>query len=258
MPLNLVFAFLLSTAIGLSLGLLGGGGSILAVPVLVYVAGVAPHQAVPMSLAIVGTTSLLAGGLHHRSGRVSLRAALIFGAAGMLGAYFGAKGTHLVEGHVLLLLFALLMLVVGGWMLAPFAQRLVASHHDTQSHRPHLVLTLLAGLGVGALTGFLGVGGGFLAVPALVLFSRLPISHAVGTSLYVIALNSLAGFIGHLGGTQLALGQTVAFTAAALLGTVVGHRIATRTHPQRLRRAFAVFVLCVGAAIAAQALLSRG
>lgn len=257
MPLHLVLAFVLSSAIGLSLGLLGGGGSILAVPVLVYVARIPPHEAVPMSLAVVGSTSLWAGALHHVSGRVNLRAAALFGAAGMAGAYVGAQGTHLVAGNVLLLLFALLMLVVGGWMLAPFAQRVVGSHQDAGSHRPHLALTLLAGLGVGALTGFLGVGGGFLVVPALVLFSRLPIHQAVGTSLFVIALNSLAGFVGHLGDTRLAVGPTVAFAGAALAGALVGHRIASRTHPQRLRRAFAIFVVCVGAAIALQTLLAR-
>ncbi|EPX57054.1 hypothetical protein D187_006808 [Cystobacter fuscus DSM 2262] len=258
MPFHLILAIALSSVIGLSLGLLGGGGSILAVPVLVYVAGVTPHAAVPMSLAIVGTTSLVAGLLHQGSGRVSLKAALLFGAAGMGGAWFGAKLTHLISGRVLLLLFALLMLVVGSWMLAPFTQRLVAGSEQSEGRKPHLVLTLVAGLGVGGLTGFLGVGGGFLVVPALVLFCRLPIEHAVGTSLYVIALNSAAGFIGHPGGSRLSLGLTIAFTAAALVGAVVGHRIATRMHPQRLRSAFAWFVILVGAGMVARTLLSRG
>jgi uncharacterized protein len=253
-PLNLVFAILLCCVVGLSLGLLGGGGSILALPVLVYVAQLSPHMAIPMSLAIVGSTSLTAAFLHHGSGRVSLRAALLFGGAGMVGAWLGAQFTHLVAARLLLLLFALLMLVVGAWMLAPIASRLVARAEASPRQRPRVVLTLLAGLAVGGLTGFLGVGGGFLVVPALVLFARLPLGYAVGSSLYVIALNSAAGFVGHLGAARPSLGLTAAFTLSAIAGAVVGHRISTRTHPQDLRRAFAWFVTFVGAAIALQAL----
>lgn len=252
MTLALIAALALSTLIGLSLGLLGGGGSILALPVLVYVAGIAPHEAVPMSLAIVGATSLVAGVLHHGSGRVSLQAAALFGAFGMGGAYFGSKLTHLVGGSTLLLLFAVLMLVVGGWMLAPFAQRLVAKAEEGRARRPRLLLTAAAGVAVGAMTGFLGVGGGFLVVPALVFFARLGIKDAVGTSLYVIAANSLAGVVGHLGDTQLRFGLTAAFIAAAVVGAVMGHALAKRTQPQRLRQRFGGFVVAVGAVVAVQ------
>jgi hypothetical protein len=236
---HLVLALVLSTLIGVSLGLLGGGGSILAVPVLVYVARVEVHSAIGMSLAIVGTTALVGGLVHARAGRVDLRAAALFGGSGMLGAPLGAQATHAVAPRVLLLLFAALMLAVGGLML-----------RGTAGARPgtprHPVAVPAAGFGVGLLTGFLGVGGGFLIVPALTLLARLPIHAAIGTSLLVIAANSAAGVLGHLRQGEMPLGLTAAFTASAALGALAGVRLASSLDPARLRRAFAVFVVLVG------------
>ena len=237
---HLVVALALSTLIGVSLGLLGGGGSILAVPVLVYVARVEVHSAIGMSLAIVGTTALVGGLVHARAGRVDLRAAALFGGAGMLGAPLGAQATHAVAPRVLLLLFAALMLAVGGLMLRGKA----GARPGTP--RPHPVAVPTAGFGVGLLTGFLGVGGGFLIVPALTLLARLPIHAAVGTSLLVIAANSAAGVLGHLRQGEMPLGLTAAFTASAALGALAGVRLASSLDPARLRRAFAVFVVLVG------------
>src|SRR5690242_2100675 len=255
MGLQVALAMLLSGGIGISLGLLGGGGSILAMPVLVYVAGVAPRQAVGMSLAIVGATSLLGGLLHRRNGRVDLRVAATFGATGIAGALLGARLTHLVPESMLLLLFAALMLIIGTWMLLDARRKAgkQAARPDAAPPRSRLHLTLLAGLVVGALTGFLGVGGGFLIVPALLLFTRLNMRQAVGTSLIVIALNSVSGFIGHLGDGGIDLVETVAFTAAAAGGAFLGHRIASRSAPEQLRRGFASFVILVGCFIAARA-----
>jgi len=237
---HLVLALFLSTLIGVSLGLLGGGGSILAVPVLVYVARVDVHSAIGMSLAIVGTTALVGGLVHARAGRVDLRAAALFGGAGMLGAPLGAQATHAVAPRVLLLLFAALMLAVGGLMLRGKA----GARPGTP--RPHPVGVPAAGFGVGLLTGFLGVGGGFLIVPALTLLARLPIHTAIGTSLLVIAANSAAGVLGHLRQGEMPLGLTAAFTASAALGALAGVRLASSLDPARLRRAFAVFVVLVG------------
>jgi hypothetical protein len=237
---HVLLALALGTLIGLSLGLLGGGGSILAVPVLVYVARVDVHAAIGMSLAVVGTTALVGGLVHVRAGRVDLRAAALFGGFGMLGAPLGALATQAVAPRVLLLLFAALMLAVGGLMLRG---------RDGGGHgarRPHRVAVPSAGLGVGLLTGFLGVGGGFLVVPALTLLAGLPIHAAVGTSLLVIAANSAAGILGHLGQGEMPLGLTAAFTAAAALGALAGVRLASGLDPARLRRAFAVFVILVG------------
>jgi uncharacterized membrane protein YfcA len=244
MPPHVLAAVLLSVLIGVSLGLLGGGGSILAVPLLVYVARIDVHVAIGMSLAVVGATSLGGALVHARAGRVDLPAALLFGVAGMVGAPIGARASHLVSPRVLLLLFATLMIVVGGMMLQ--GRRGPLSNAPRHRHRLALVG---AGFGTGLLTGFLGVGGGFLIVPALTLLGALPIHVAVGTSLPVIALNCAAGLVGHIrqGGMPLAL--TAAFIAASIIGALIGVRLAASFEPVRLRRAFAVFVIVVGLAL---------
>jgi len=258
--LHLVIALALSAGIGVSLGLLGGGGSILAMPVLVYVAGIAPASAVGMSLAIVGTTSLLTALLHRRSGNVDLRVAASFSATGIVGALLGARLTHLVSDQALLLSFAGLMLVVGGWMLLGVGDRVAkgSTAADPTDARQAWWITVLVGGLIGALTGFLGVGGGFLIVPALVLLTGMPMKRAVGTSLLVIAVNSAAGLVGHLGEDAIDLGQTAAFTVMALLGAVVGHRLASRWSATRLRRSFAGLVMVVGGVVAAQTLAAIG
>jgi uncharacterized membrane protein YfcA len=256
---HMAMAVTLSGAIGLSLGLLGGGGSILAMPVLVFVAGIAPQTAVGMSLAIVAATSLLAAVLHGRSGHVDLRVAASFGAAGMVGAFLGAQLTPLVSERTLLLSFAGLMLAVGTWMLLGAGNRVAPRDPASGADgRPRPGLTLLAGVAVGGLTGFLGVGGGFLTVPALVLLTRLPMKRAVGTSLVVIALSSASGFVSHLGDGHIDVLQTAVFTAAALAGAIAGHRMASRLCPDRLRRSFAVFVILVGCVVAARTLMAFG
>ena len=237
---HLLLALVLSTLIGVSLGLLGGGGSILAVPVLVYVAGVDVHAAIGMSLAVVGATALVGALVHARGGRVDARAAVLFGGVGMLGAPLGARATHAVAPRVLMLLFAVLMLAVGASMI----RRGGATRPEAPRPRP--VAIPAAGFGVGLLTGFLGVGGGFLVVPALTLLVGLPIHRAIGTSLLVIAANSAAGVAGHLARGEVPLGSTAAFTAAATLGALVGVRLASGLDPTRLRRSFAVFVVLVG------------
>jgi len=249
MDLHTVVALILSGAIGISLGLLGGGGSILAVPVLVYMAGIEAKESVAMSLAIVGSTSLFGSLLHGRKGKLDLKVAAIFGGAGITGAYAGAKLTHLVANRTLLLLFAALMLVVAVAML------LRKDKHDASAARTQkrkLALTLLVGLGVGFLTGFLGVGGGFLVVPVLVLFAGLPMRLAVGTSLLVIAINSAAGFVGHLGEGELCLSKTIAFTVAAVAGTFVGEHFTRRVPDERLRRMFACFVILAAVFLVAE------
>ena len=239
--MSVAAALALSTLIGLSLGLLGGGGSTLAVPVLVYVAGVEPHQAAAMSLAIVGVTSLIGGLAHARAGRVEVRAALVFGGAGLLGSPAGALLAPRVDGRLLLALFGLLMAVVGSLMLG---QR-QSPHEGRGPVRAFAVLG--AGLGVGVLTGFLGVGGGFLIVPALVLFGHLPMHRAVGTSLLVIAANCASGLATHLAHTRLPVALTVAFTVLAVAGSLLGERLAPRVSAERLRRAFGAFIVALGA-----------
>jgi len=179
---------------------------------------------------VVGATALVGGVVHARAGRVDLRAAALFGGSGMLGAPLGAQATHAVAPRVLMLLFALLMLLVGTLMLrGRGVARPLAS-------RPHPFAVPAAGFGVGLLTGFLGVGGGFLIVPALTLLGGLAIHRAIGTSLLVIAANAAAGVLGHLRQGELPLGLAAAFTAAAALGALIPAVVAARTRPVEVLR----------------------
>jgi uncharacterized membrane protein YfcA len=240
-------ALILAFGIGLSLGLLGSGGSIVTLPVLVYVAGVPVPAAVAMSLAIVGGTSAAGAWWKQRQGLVHWRAAALFSVTGIVGALAGAQLTPLVSPAVLMLIFAALMIAIAARMLVFRGDEAVEPLPDC---RP--VRCGLAGFAVGVLTGFLGVGGGFLIVPAMILFARLPMATAVGTSLVVIAVNSLAGLAGHLrhGGFDAIL--ALSFLAAALLGMAggmaFGHRVSTIT----LRRAFGWFVLVVAGLVLAR------
>lgn len=244
MTIAMVLALALAALIGLSLGALGSGGSIITVPLLVYVAGIPAQTAVGMSLAIVGATSLIGAWLHLRLRHFHLRAALLFGVAGGAGAYFGSGLTHRVAPHVLMLLFSALMFVVGVYMLR-------APRPNPSGTRCRPVRCLVAGAGVGVLTGFLGVGGGFLIVPALVLMAGLEAKQAVGTSLAIISLNSFSGLAGHAGHGALDPALTLAFLAFALLGLGAGIAVSNRISDRALKRVFAWVVLAVAAAVAA-------
>ena len=237
-----IIGLVLSAVIGLSLGLIGGGGSILTVPILVYLLGVAPHEAVGMSLAVVGATSILGSYLHWRRDNLELSTGLLFGVAGIVGALLGSPLTKSVSTESLLLIFGLLMFVVAVSMLWRRNHPI-----DDAPHKPHPVQGVLAGLGVGVLTGFLGVGGGFLIVPALVFFGGLTMKKAIGTSLFVIFLNCVAGFLGHLSQNVFdwqITGMVMALAVGgAIIGTILSHRIAAH----RLQSMFAVLVLGVAA-----------
>ncbi len=217
----------------------------MAVPLLVYVAQIDVRTAIGMSLAVVGATSLAGTLINARAGRVDFRRGLLFGAAGMVAAPLGAQLTHLVPPRILLVLFASLMIVVGALMLRG---RRLGSGADL---RPRKRLALGAGLGVGFLTGFLGVGGGFLIVPALNLLGGLPIRTAIGTSLLVVSMNAGAGVLGHLRHGGIPADLTGAFLVAAVMGTVLGIRVSSSLTPIHLRRAFALFVVLVGLSLLA-------
>jgi len=236
----LALGILLAAMIGLALGLLGGGGSILTVPVLVYVLGVDAKAAIAMSLVIVGATSMVGAALHGRLGNVRLGVTAVFGPIAMLGAYAGAKLAALLSGEVQLALLALVMLVAAGSMLRSAR----ADIGTAASSRP--VLLAIAAIGVGILTGLVGIGGGFLIVPSLVLFARLPMREAVGTSLLVIAMNSAAGLAGYLGAVPLDWTFLLRFTAAAAFGAMVGTALGARVPQATLKRGFAVFLFAVG------------
>jgi len=243
----MITALLLGAGIGVALGVLGGGGSIITLPVLVYAAGVPAVEAVGMSLAVVGTTSLVGGALNLRKGLVHTKAAALFSTTGVVGALAGAQLTHLVPSAVLLLTFAALMVAIATLMLLRSGRP--KPKPGTVCKWPRCAAT---GLGVGVLTGFLGVGGGFLIVPAMVIFGRLATKTAIGTSLVVIAVNSFAGLFAHLQKTDFDWAIAAMFTAVALVGMFVGLRFANRVSGERLNRWFAWFVLAVAAFVITQ------
>lgn len=233
---QLLLELALGFGIGLSLGLLGGGGSILTVPALVYLVGQTPHGAVETSLAIVGANSALGASFHGAQGTLNWRVAVFFGGAGMVTAYLAANLSHRFAPAALLVTFAVLMLVIAAVMLTPRANA-----GDAPRPTPAWV-SVASGAGVGVLTGLLGVGGGFLIVPALVMLVGLPMPQAVGTSLVIITMNSAAGLLGHLG-NPLDWNLMLVFTAAGLAGAFTGARLAGRLPAARLRQAFAALVV---------------
>ena len=234
-------ALLGAALIGLSLGLTGAGGSIITLPVLVYLAGLPPKEAVGLSLFVVGAAALVGALQRLRSGEIHLKAGLMFALSGMAGAAGGAQFTPLVSGKVLMIVFALLMLVVAINML------LNAKVEPTKESECRPVRCLLAGLGVGLLTGFIGVGGGFLLMPALVKFAKLPLRVATGTSLAVISFNSAAGFVSHFGEAPPRWTLAFAFAGIAAAGVLLGSYFAKRLPVARLRQGFAFMVIITGA-----------
>ncbi len=228
-------------------GLLGSGGSIITLPVLVYAAKVPASQAVAMSLAVVGGTTLVASILNARSGHIHLKAALLFSVTGVLGALGGSQLTPLVREPILLLIFAGLMLVVGLLMFRPRADRDIDAGAEC-----HWMSCTAAGFFVGFLTGFLGVGGGFLIVPALLFLARLPLKRAIATSLVVITVTSGAGLIGHLRLTHFDWRIAGIFLALAIVGMLAGRKFASHVETERLRHWFAWFVLVVAIFVIAE------
>lgn len=236
---QLLLAPLLGSLIGMALGMLGGGGSILTVPMLVYLLRLDAHIAVATSLVIVGVNALAGAGMHWRERHVRLKQALLFGAYGIPAAFVGARLSRFLSGPALLVLFAVLMLVVAALMLRGSAKP------ARQGGAASWWRVVLGGLGVGFLTGFLGVGGGFLIVPALVLLLGMEMPDAVGSSLVVIALNSAAGLLGHLSDGALPWTLIGIFVVAGLIGLRVGSWTTRWIAPGRLRQSFAIFVVAL-------------
>ena len=263
--------------IGLSVGALGGGGSILTVPALVYLLGQDTHAATTGSLLIVGIAALTGMAAHRRAGHVRVVQGLVFGVIGITGSYAGSRLSAHVEPAALLAAFSLLMLVVAAVMFARGRQSQAGLKAPSEGRglagaqiRPAPITTfrpsfvcdcpralkvLVTASGVGLLTGFFGVGGGFAAVPALVLVLGFTIPVAVGTSLLVIAINSASALVFRLGhGFEPDWKLLGAFTLAAMVGSLAGARLATRVRPERLTAAFAVLLVAVALYTAARSL----
>ena len=247
--------------IGVSLGALGGGGSILAVPVLVFVAGQSATEATTTSLLVVGAASIVGAAGHWRHGRVRLGPGLLFGVLGIAGSLFGSALNRRLDDDVLLLAFAGLI-VVAAWRIVagcPSCTRVgersalraepatggsgVAVRARTVTATRLLELAA-AGTFVGFLTGLFGVGGGFVIVPTLALVLRYSMPEAIGTSLVVIAVNTTMALAARLGGS-IDWGTTLLFTAAAMAGVGAGTRIADRIAPQTMQRSFAALLVAV-------------
>ena len=272
--MTLLLAVVAGALIGLSLGALGGGGSILAVPVLVYLLDQSASQATTGSLVVVGVTSLTGAITAHRAGNVKPARGVTFGLVAIVGAVVGAEASALVSEPVLLASFAVLMLLVGGLMALRQARHArgepangahaapPALHDPIISLRegflcdcPRAVKVLVTATVVGLLTGFFGVGGGLLVVPALTLALALPMEYAAGTSLVVITLTSASALMVRAGvGATPDWGLVAALTAASTVGGILGARLADRTDTSKLSVAFTALVLAVAVYTAARAL----
>lgn len=239
----LALALALSVLIGVSLGLLGGGGSILTTPILIYALGMEPKEAIATSLLVVGITSIAGLISHARAGNVAWKTGLIFGLAGMAGAYGGGLVAAWIPARVLLVLFALMMVATA---IAMFRGRKPQPAGEARRELQTWKV-ILDGLVVGVVTGLVGAGGGFLVVPALALLGGLPMPVAIGTSLLVIAMKSFAGFAGHASHVEVNLQLAAMVSGAAVLGSFLGGALAPRIPPDTLRRGFAGFVLVMAA-----------
>ncbi len=252
---DVLLALPLGLLIGLSLGALGAGGSILTVPALVLVLGQSPHEAAGTSLVVVGSIAATGAIEHRRRGSMRLRAGLAFAAAGIIGSLVGSVLSVRTAPDVLALAFSAIMLVAAAMMWRDTrphdtGDAGVASHASLTTK---ITRTVIAGSVVGFLTGYFGIGGGFLAVPALTFALGVPITVAVGTSLLVIALNSATALAPRLGGDVIDWTITAAFVAGGVIGAFSGARIAHRVAPARLKRAFAIVVACIAVILAVHA-----
>jgi uncharacterized protein len=240
----MVLGFSLAGLIGLALGLLGGGGSILTVPVLVYALGYSAKSAIAMSLPVVGVTSLVGASFHWRQGNVRFPTAAVFGALAIPGAFIGARLSRFMTGGFQLALLAIIMLVAAASMLRSGRAREIAG--EGTDGAASLVFIAPVAFSVGLITGIVGIGGGFLVVPALVVLAKVPMREAVGTSLVVIAINSASGFVGYLGTVSIDWAFLTGFTAVAIVGVLGGSAFARRIPQATLKRGFAFFLVAVG------------
>ncbi len=252
-----LLTYILAAMIGISLGLIGAGGSILTVPVLVYLAGVNPILATAYSLFVVGSTALVGGLQNLRKGLVDFRTAIVFGIPSILAVYVTRAfimpsipetieplaGYSIDKGIGLLIFFALLMVVTSVSMIRE-PKRTEIERLETKYNYP---LILIEGIGVGVLTGMVGAGGGFLIIPALVLFARLDMKLAVGTSLFVIAAKSLIGFIGDIQtGYEIDWSFLLVFTGFSIIGIFIGTWLGKFVDGRKLKKVFGWFVLLMG------------
>ena len=253
-----ILGYALAVIVGISLGLIGSGGSILTVPILVYIMGVNPVLATAYSLFIVGSTALVGGVQSAIQKRVDFKTVLIFGIPSIAAVYatrmwlvpfipnelFSIGSLIITKSIALMLLFAVVMILASVSMIRP------GKHKEADENAPRVYnypMILLEGAVVGLLTGLVGAGGGFLIIPALVLLARMPMKLAVGTSLFIIAAKSLIGFIGDLQGSEIINWKLLGiFTAFSIAGIFIGILLSKKIPGQKLKKGFGWFVLIMG------------
>ena len=260
-----IIGYLASVLIGISLGLIGGGGSILTVPVLVYLFGVDPVLATAYSLFIVGASSLVGALPKYKQGFVNIKTAIIFGIPSIAAVFTTRKflvpaipmhlgsiaGIEITKSLLMMLLFAVLMVAASFSMIRSKPAVAAEEAGDQQFNYP---MILLEGALVGMLTGLVGAGGGFLIIPALVMLSKLPMKQAVGTSLLIIAAKSLIGFTGDVSNTTMDWTLLLSVTGLAIGGIFVGDMLSKKIDGNKLKKGFGWFVLIMGLYILAQQL----
>jgi len=247
----MIAALSLGLVVGIVLGVVGGGGSIIAVPALVYGVGMSPAEAIPTSLLVVGISSLAALVPRLREG-INWPVVLIVGAAGIPAAWAGTALGRLLDPNILMLAFAAIMVIAGIRMLARTKETDGScSIGPTRAFRTCAPKAVGVGLLVGFLTGLLGVGGGFLITPALTLFLGLRMKQAVGSSLAIIVINSTAGFGAHAAGFTIEWPTVLGFAVPAILGSLLAARFARRLQDKHIRISFAMLIFAVAAWVTA-------
>lgn len=242
----LILGYLSAILIGLFLGLLGGGGSIMTVPIFVYLIGLPTKLAIALSLALVGSVSLIGVFKHWKLGNVNFKIVALFAPFAMVGTFIGAKLSQFVSGSFQLILFAVVMLIAAVFMFKKTKTNTSSQKQKQFYSKKDILFIALEGIFVGILTGLVGVGGGFLIVPALVLLTKIPMKEAIGSSLLIISLKSFAGFYGYLGQVQIDWSFLLTFISIASVGIIIGTSLIRFVSQAQLKKIFAVFLIIMG------------
>jgi len=256
MEISQIIGYLLAVFVGMTLGMLGSGGSILSVPILVYVMGIDPVLATAYSLFVIGTTSLV-GGIHKAKQKlVDFKKVVLFGIPAVISVFmtrkilvpkipeiiFSTENFTLSKSILIMVVFAVVMIIASGSMIKPFKEKVILENEKLNYYK-----VTLMGILIGLLSGFVGAGGGFLIVPALLLFAKTPMKMAVGTSLFIVSFQSLIGFTGDIMGNQVIDWKLLLFfTLASIMGIFIGNFISKKIKEEKLKTGFGWFVLAMG------------
>ncbi|GAB2486740.1 MAG: sulfite exporter TauE/SafE family protein [Cytophagales bacterium] len=267
MDIVVLIGFAAAILIGVSLGLIGGGGSILTVPVLVYILGVDPVLATAYSLFVVGSTSLVGAGTYMKKGLVNYKTAIVFAIPSFIAVFLTRKflvpalpdplftlgSAEITKNIGIMVFFALIMLAAS---ISMIRNKKCVDCDENEEIKFNFPMIALEGSVVGLITGIVGAGGGFLIIPALVLLARLPMKMAVGTSLLIIAAKSLIGFLGDVSTQTIDWNMLLIFTGLSIVGIFIGSALSKKINEKALKKGFGWFVLVMGVYIIAKELMS--